>query len=62
MNELLIKRYEKQILKHGISKQMAREIAEVAIETSNGNNIETYINYAIDLVYGLGFSQKAVNK
>lgn len=62
MNELMIKRYEKEISKHGIPKQMARDIAETALETSNGVNVEKYINYAIDLVYGLGFSQNAVNK
>lgn len=58
MNELLIKRYEKQVAKYGVGREMARDIVLTAYETGKGKNIEMYINYAIDLVYGLGFTQR----
>ncbi|MGD1416406.1 hypothetical protein P9294_gp084 [Bacillus phage FADO] len=59
MNEILIRKYVKSILKNGISKEMAKEIVMTAYEVGKGKNMEMYINYAIDLTYGLGFSQKA---
>ena len=59
MNEILAHRYIKKVTNYGIPKMMAKEIVEMAMETSKGNDVERAINYAIDLVYGLGFSQKA---
>ena len=53
MNELLLRRYEKQVMKSGVPKLMAREIVETAYEASKGKNMETYIDYAMTLVYGL---------
>ncbi|MCR4362117.1 hypothetical protein NUG13_12330 [Bacillus subtilis] len=58
MNEILIRKYVKSILKNGISKEMAKEIVMTAYEVGKGKNMEMYINYAIDLTYGSGFSQK----
>ena len=58
MNELLIRKHVKNIVKHGVDKYIAKEIVEVALDTSKGGNVETYINYALDLVYGLGFSNR----
>lgn len=59
MDEISYRRYLKMVMRYGISKTMANEILEVSFKTSKGNNIEKYINYSIDLVYGLGLSQKA---
>lgn len=59
MNEILTRKYIKQVQGYGIPKTMAKEIVHTAMETSKGNNVEMFINYAITLTYGLGFSQKA---
>lgn len=59
MNEILNRKYLKQVMSYGVPKHIAKEIVEVAIEVSKGNNIEKYINYAIDLNYNLGLSQRA---
>ena len=58
MNEILTRRYVKQVMSYGVHKQMAKEIVEMAIESSKGNDVEMAINYAVDLVYGLGFTQR----
>lgn len=58
MNEVLIRKYIKKVMKYGIPKEMAKEIVSTAYETGKEKNIELYINYAIDLTYGLGFSNK----
>lgn len=58
MNEILIKKHVKQVQKYGISKVMAEEIVQTAYEAGRGTNIEMYINYAIDLSYGMGFSKR----
>lgn len=52
--DLTVKRYEKRIIKMGVPKQLAREIAETAVETG-GCKAETYIDYAMKLVYGMSF-------
>lgn len=59
MNELQAHKYIKVVMKYGIPKIMAKEIVYTALETSKGRNVEMYINYAIDLQYGLGFTQRA---
>ncbi len=57
MDELLIRRKIKEVMRYGIPKEMARDIVETASGASKGKNIDLYINYAIDLVYGLGLSK-----
>lgn len=57
MNEVMIRKFVKQTVSCGVPKYMAKEIVETAYEIEQGKNIEMYINYAIDLTYGLGFSQ-----
>ena len=61
-NEVMVRKYTKKVLGYGIPKLMAQEIVELAMETSRGKEIEKYINYAIDLVYGMGFSKKFATK
>lgn len=58
MNEVQALRLTKKIQGYGIPKLMAKDIVVTALEASNGGNIDTYIYYAIDLVYGMGFSKK----
>lgn len=53
MNEILTRRYIKKVMSKGIPKLMAKNIVETALETSKGNNVEMYIDYAITLTYGL---------
>ncbi|MFS0905747.1 hypothetical protein AB3N02_22125 [Priestia aryabhattai] len=53
MNEILTRKHIKEVMKYGISKEMAKEIVETAYETGKGKSIEKYIDYAIGLVYGL---------
>jgi hypothetical protein len=58
MNDILIRKHVKQVMRYGVSKHMAKEIVETAYTASKGKNIEMYINYAITLTYGLGFSKR----
>jgi hypothetical protein len=58
MNEIMARRYVKKVIGYGVPKMMAKEIVETAMESSKGENVEMYINYAIDLVYGMGFSKR----
>lgn len=58
MNEVLAHRLVKKVQGYGIPKLIAKDIVATALEASNGKNIEMYINYAVDLVYGLGFTKK----
>lgn len=58
MNELLFKRYEKKVLRYGISREMAKEIVQTAMSVSKGDNLDKAISYAIDLTYGLGFTKR----
>jgi hypothetical protein len=55
MNEILVRKHMKQVMKYGISKHMAKEITETAFLTVKGNSesLEAYISYAINLVYGM---------
>jgi hypothetical protein len=57
MNEILMRKHTKRVMSYGIPKTVALEIVETAFEVSS-NNIEMAINYAIDLQYGLGFTQR----
>jgi len=43
-------------MRRGVSKIMAKEIVESAIDASKGkeNNIDMYIDYALNLTYGFG--------
>jgi hypothetical protein len=59
MNEILIRKHTKQVMSYGIPKDTAVEIVETSYEAGNGHNMELYINYSIDILYGLGMSQKA---
>ncbi len=61
MNEILVRKYMKKVMSYGIPKTMAKEIVTTATEVSNGSNIEKAIAYAIDLTYGLGFTQRVKN-
>lgn len=58
MNEIMARKHLKKVVGYGIPKLMAREIVEVAMSVSKNGDIDTAINYAIDLTYGLGFSKK----
>lgn len=58
MNELQARRWLNKVQGYGIPKHMAKEIVETALQASKGQRVDTYINYAIDLVYGMGFSKK----
>lgn len=58
MNEIMARKYVKQVIGYGIPKMMAKEIVDTAMDASKGKNVEMYINYAIDLTYGLGFTKK----
>ncbi|AGI11953.1 hypothetical protein PQE71_gp016 [Bacillus phage Izhevsk] len=55
LNEVMHKKYVKRVMAHGVPKYKASEIVATALETGKGKNIDTYINYAMTLVYGLGF-------
>lgn len=54
MNEIMNRRYINKVMSLGISKQHAVEIVEASMEINKGNNVEMYIQYAIELQYGLG--------
>jgi hypothetical protein len=58
MNEILMRKHIKKVMGYGIPKLMAKEIVEVAFKTGKGVNIDTYIQYAISLTYGLNFTSK----
>lgn len=53
MNEILIRKYVKKVMAYGVAKYMAKEIVETAMSASKGKNVDTYIEYAMTLVYGL---------
>ena len=59
MNEILIRKFTKKIMSYGIPKLMAKDIVETAYIAGKGTKIEMYINYAIELTYGIGFIKKA---
>lgn len=53
MNEILTRKYIKKVMSYGVTKYIANEIVQTAIETGKGKHIEMYIEYAMTLVYGL---------
>lgn len=59
MNEVLVRKYIKKVMRHGVPKLMAVEIVETAIDVSSGMNLDVAINYALDLTYGVGFTKRA---
>lgn len=58
MNELLIRKYVKEVTKQGVPLLMAKEIVQTAVEAGKGQDIQTYIDYALNLVYGMDFVAK----
>ena len=59
MNELLMRKQIKSVMRNGIPKEIAKDIVEYAMMVSDGGkgkNFELAINYAIDLTYNLGKS------
>jgi hypothetical protein len=58
MNEILFRKHLKSVMRYGINKEMARDIVQTAMSVSKSDNIDMALNYAIDITYGLGFSQK----
>jgi hypothetical protein len=52
MNEILVRKYIKKVLSYGVPKLMAKEIVDLAMESGGEKHIETYIEYAIGLIYG----------
>jgi protein required for attachment to host cells len=61
MNEVAMRKHMKNVIKKGISKHIAKDIVHTALTISDGSNPEMAIAYAIDLVYGLGQSQRVTN-
>jgi hypothetical protein len=53
MNEILTRKYIKKVMSYGVTKYIANDIVQTAIETGKGKHIEMYIEYAMTLVYGL---------
>lgn len=61
MNEVLMKKHLNRVVKHGIPKNLAMEIVKTSMIASKGKNVETYIDYALKLVYGMNFSTQKTN-
>lgn len=59
MNEIMFRKYVKQVIGCGVPKLMALDIVKTAMEASKGKNVEMYINYAVNLTYGFNFSTNA---
>lgn len=53
VNEILARRYIKQVMKYGVPKHLANDIVATAMETGKGKDVEMYIDYAIRLIYGI---------
>lgn len=64
INEILYRRELKRVMGHGVPKYIAQEIVQSVMEVvKNTENIQKYIDYAIDLKFGLGLSHmKKVKK
>lgn len=58
MNEIMFRKYVKQVTKQGVPLLMAKEVVETAMEASKGQDVQTYIDYALNLVYGMDFVAK----
>lgn len=55
-----MRKHMKLVMKQGVSKEMAKEIVETAYETGKGINMEMYINYAMNLTYGMNFVKQNI--
>lgn len=62
MNEILTRKYIKMVMARGVQKHMAVEIVESVMEMTKGKDMETYIDYAITLTYGYGFTRQSATK
>lgn len=63
MNEILYRKWLKQVMSHGVPKHTAQEIVQGVFEVvKKPENIEKYINYAIDLKFMIGLSQMKKRK
>lgn len=65
MNEILYRRELKRVMGYGIPKHSAQDIVEGVLEVvKKPENVEKFMNYAIDLKYGLDIShsRKAKNQ
>ena len=51
-NEILYRRYLKQVIKCGVPRPQAEEIVDTAFSAGKGESVEMYINYALTLKYG----------
>lgn len=59
MNEILYRRELKRVMNYGVQKRTAQEIVQEVMKiVKNTENLQKYIDYAIDLNYGIGLSQK----
>lgn len=58
MNEIMFRKHLKRVLSYGIPKDTARDIVQCAMESASNQGVDLYIDYSIDLLYGLGFSKK----
>lgn len=59
MNEILLRKTVKKVMLYGVSKQTARDVAEVVVHMSE-SNIDFYIKYSLDLLMGYGLTQRKV--
>lgn len=55
MNEILMRKCIKEVMKRGANIHTAKDIAQTVVEMTKGTgkNADKYIEYAITLVYGL---------
>lgn len=57
MDELMIRREIKKVMKYGVSKNLAKEIVDVAMSVTT-KDIDRAIKYSLTLVYGVNFHSK----
>lgn len=64
MNEILYRKELKRVMSYGVEKHIAKEIVQSVLEiVKKPENVQKYIDYAIDLKYGIGLSHmKKVKK
>lgn len=58
MNEILARKHIKKVMRYGVSKNIAKDIVEVAMSVSKGD-LDRAINYALTLTYGVNFLKNA---
>jgi hypothetical protein len=56
MNELQAYREVKKVMRYGVSKEVAKEIVEVAQSVSKGD-LDKAVHYAMTLKFGLKFAK-----